>query len=148
MASYLNNFQNNTMPQVNTMNPVAPLPQQQNMMPVMQSPQFVLPQPVGNVYNLNNSNEIGNVPAGLGMSLGLCLNENLLYIKTLQNNAPALLTYRLVPFEGNVQPQEAQVQSAATAPENEDIKQLRKEIAEIKETLLKKLGEGGTKWQL
>ena len=138
MAGYLNNFQNNAMPQVNTINPVAPLPQQQSVVPMMQGPQFVLPQPVGNVYNLNNSTEIGNVP------------ENLLYIKTLQNNTPVLLIYRLVPFEGNMQPtQDIATVQTAVIPENEEVKQLRKEIAEIKDLLSKKLGDGGAqKWQL
>lgn len=148
MANYLNNFQTNAMPPINTVNPVAPLPQQ-GQMPMMQAPQLVFPQPVGNVYNLNNSNEIGNVPTGVGITLGLCLNENLLYIKTLQNNVPALLAYKLVPFEGYGQQIDVTTQTAATMPQDDDIKQLKEEVKQLKELLTKKVGDGGAqKWQL
>ena len=103
------NFQ--TMPTmaqtpVNTINPVAPLQTQQVPVqfgqfaqPMQQPQQFFLPQPAGSVYTLNTSSEIGNVPTGAAMSVGICLNEGTLYIKTLQNNNPVLLAYRLTPLE-------------------------------------------------
>ena len=53
------------------------------------------PQPIGNVYNLNTANEIGNIPAGTGVSIGLCLQEGVMYVKSLQNGAPMLLEYKL-----------------------------------------------------
>ena len=62
--------------------------------------QNMFPQPTGNVYSLMTASDIGNVPAGLGISVGLCLQENLMYIKSLQNGSPVLLGYRLVPLEG------------------------------------------------
>lgn len=151
MANYMNNFQNTAMPQVgpNTVNPVSPLPpQQMNAAPFM-GQQFILPQPVGNVYNLNNSNEIGNVPAGLGMSLGLCLNENLLYIKTLQNNAPAVLAYKLVPYEIQNNASANNQNDVAPVQENDEVKKLSEKLNRIEELLTKKLGDGGNqKWQL
>ena len=64
--------------------------------------QNMFPQPTGNVYNLSTASDIGNVPAGLGISVGLCLQENLMYIKSLQNGSPVLLGYRLTPLENSV----------------------------------------------
>lgn len=73
----------------------------QNTQQLMQQPQIqyqqmqVFPQPVGNVYNLNNSNDINNIPVGPHLSVGLCLNEGIVCIKSLQNGAPATLIYQL-----------------------------------------------------
>lgn len=64
-------------------------------------PSFFL-QPIGNIYNLNTASEIGNVPAGANASVGLCLSENVMYIKSFQNGAPMLLGYRLSPIEGGI----------------------------------------------
>ena len=64
--------------------------------------QNMFPQPTGNVYNLSTASDIGNVPAGLGISVGLCLQENLMYIKSLQNGSPVLLGYRLTPLENSI----------------------------------------------
>lgn len=49
---------NNNMPQF----------QQQNIQPLF-------PQPQGNVYNINSTLEVANVPVSGGMSVALCLNE-------------------------------------------------------------------------
>jgi hypothetical protein len=62
--------------------------------------QFVFPQPIGSVYNLNTAADIGNIPTGANITVGLCLNENILQVKTLQNGVPSLLSYRLSPIEG------------------------------------------------
>ena len=59
-------------------------------------------QPVGNLFSLNTASDINNVPAGANVSVGLCLSENLMYIKSFQNGAPMLLGYRLTPIEGTV----------------------------------------------
>ena len=92
----------------------------------------MFPQPVGSVYNLNSANEVGNVPTGLSVSVGLCLNENALYIKTLQNGQPALLGYRLVPMEGS-----GAIQSNST-PTNYDevINKLNERISKLENCLL------------
>ena len=58
------------------------------------------PQPVGNVYSLNTASEIGNIPIGAGISVGLCLNENMMFIKSFQNGAPMLLSYQLNAGDG------------------------------------------------
>lgn len=92
----------------------------------------MFPQPVGSVYNLNSANEVGNVPTGPSVSVGLCLNENALYIKTLQNGQPALLGYRLVPMEGS-----GAIQSNS-APTNYDevINKLNERISKLENCLL------------
>ena len=45
------------------------------MMNQFQNPmgQSLFPTPTGSVYSLNTASDIGNVPAGVGISVGLCL---------------------------------------------------------------------------
>ena len=78
---------------------VAQLNNNQQMMQNTQAMQYqqmqVFPQPVGNVYNLNSFNDINNIPVGPHLSVGLCLNDGMICIKSLQNGAPATLIYRL-----------------------------------------------------
>lgn len=57
------------------------------------------PQPQGNVYMINNSLEVANVPMGSGVSIALCPSENLMYLKTLQNGAPTLMAYTINAYE-------------------------------------------------
>lgn len=124
------NVQNTAMPNFtpapfNTSQTNLPNPAPQSMPPMF-------PQPVGSVYNLNSANEVGNVPTGPSVSVGLCLNENALYIKTLQNGQPALLGYRLVPMEGS-----GAIQSNST-PTNYDevINKLNERISKLENCLL------------
>ena len=65
-----------------------------------QTPQL-FPTPQGNVYFINNSLELANIPMGTGFSAALCLSEKLLYLKTLQNGNPMLLVYNLEPYKNN-----------------------------------------------
>lgn len=60
--------------------------------------QPLFPQPQGNVYNINSTLEMANVPVGAGISVALCMPENIMYIKAIQNGNPLLYPYRLVPF--------------------------------------------------
>lgn len=64
------------------------------------TPAQLFPQPQGNVYMINNSLEVANIPIGAGLSFAYCANEGLLYIKALQNGNPIFLTYRMTPYEG------------------------------------------------
>ena len=57
------------------------------------------PQPQGNVYLVNNSLEVSNVPMGAGLSMILCPSEGTMYLKTLQGGAPSLIVYSIAPYE-------------------------------------------------
>ena len=71
--------------------PQQPFYQNQNVAPMQQNQfqqqnvQPLFPQPQGNVYNINSTLEVANVPVGAGISVALCLNEGVMYIKTMQN---------------------------------------------------------------
>ena len=66
-----------------------------------QNVQPLFPQPQGNVYNINSTLEVANVPVGAGMSIALCLPENVMYIKTMQNGNPLFYPYKVIPFSQN-----------------------------------------------
>ena len=57
------------------------------------------PQPQGNVYLVNNSLEVSNIPMGAGLSMVLCPSEGTMYLKTLQGGAPTLIVYSITPYE-------------------------------------------------
>lgn len=112
--------------------------------------QIVFPQPVGNVYNLNSASDIGNVPFGGNVSVGLCLSENIIYIKSLQNGTPMILSYKLSPLENlntnqTVQNSDNRLEEliATLNENNKKIDLLEKQVAKIKE----KIG-GKTEWQI
>lgn len=112
--------------------------------------QIVFPQPVGNVYNLNSASDIGNVPFGGNVSVGLCLSENIVYIKSLQNGTPMILGYKLSPLENLntnqiVQNSDNRLEEliATLNENNKKIDLLEKQVAKIKE----KIG-GKTEWQI
>lgn len=74
-----------------------PQPQLQSAIP-QQNIQPLFPQPQGNVYNINSTLEVANVPVGAGISVALCMPENIMYIKTMQNGNPLFYPYKIVPF--------------------------------------------------
>ena len=58
------------------------------------------PQPQGSIYMIGNANDVANVPVGAGLSAAICLRDNVMYLKTIQNGSPMLLGYRLAPLDG------------------------------------------------
>lgn len=64
-----------------------------------QNVQPLFPQPQGNVYNINSTLEVANVPVGAGISVALCLQEGFMYIKTMQNGNPMFWAYKISPFD-------------------------------------------------
>lgn len=121
--SQTNRLLNNGLP--NT----APAPQSTTPTPPL------FPQPQGNVYTINSSLEVGNIPIGLGLSVALCLNENLLYIKGMNgNNEPTLLSYTLTPFQSNTPKPSA---SNETEEENtllQRLEALEKQVERLKKS--------------
>lgn len=66
----------------------------------IQQIQQMFPQPQGSVYTINSPLDIGNVPIGsTGLSVAICIPDNLLYIKSFQNGQPAIVVYRISPFQ-------------------------------------------------
>lgn len=59
----------------------------------------MFPQPNGNVYLIQNSLEVANIPTSGGLATVICMPENLMYIKTIQNGQPTLLAYTIAPYE-------------------------------------------------
>lgn len=89
--------------------------------------QSLFPAPTGSVYNLNTASDIGNIPAGMGISVGLCLQENVMYIKALQNGSPMLLGYKLSPIEGSA----TTAQTASIDSNTEELIKENKKLIEV-----------------
>ena len=84
MNNYQPNFGQPTMP-----TQFAPYQQIQQM----------FPQPQGSVYQINSPTEIGNVPIGsTGLSVAICFQEQIMYIKSFQNGTPIIMAYRVLPY--------------------------------------------------
>lgn len=84
--------------------------------------QPLFPQPQGNVYNINSTLEVANVPCGAGVSIALCLPENVMYIKTMQNGNPLFYPYKIIPFTNESQ------QKEEPAPHEDSIDSLQEQI--------------------
>lgn len=95
-----------------------------------QTPQL-FPTPQGNVYFINNSLEIANIPMGTGFSAALCLSEKLLYLKTLQNGNPMLLVYNLEPYKNNEENNENDSVELILKKYDERLSDLEKRINKI-----------------
>lgn len=73
-----------------------------NPQAAFQQIQQMFPQPQGSVYSINSPLDIGNVPIGsTGLSIALCMPEQLMYIKSFQNGNPIVMAYRVSPFQKN-----------------------------------------------
>lgn len=107
------------------------IPGQQNVQPIF-------PQPQGNVYNINSTLEVANVPVGAGISVALCMNEGVMYIKSMQNGNPLFYAYKIEPYN-NATPQT----NNEVITSEERLEKLEKEIEEIKSTINKKKEKGG-----
>lgn len=103
--------------------------QYQSVQPTQQP---LFPQSQGNVFFINTSSEIQNIPITNGISAAICLSENILYLKTFQNGSPAIVAYRLSAFE-SIASQEPKTENSLTT------------LIQNFESRLKKLEESNTK---
>lgn len=142
----------------NTMNQSANSQQQPMNSPQMfqQNIQPLFPQPQGNVYNINSTLEVANVPVGAGISVALCLPENVMYIKTMQNGNPLFYPYKIVPFNNNEGQKEENSNSESKMSNsiNEQLQQfnlkindMENQINKIKESLNKTTANNTAKKQ-
>ena len=109
-------------------------PPQQNM---FQSQQF-FPQPQGNIYLINNSLEMANVPTGVGLSAAICLSEGVMYLKTIQNGAPMFVGYKIAPFDNTTISNPNSTEDTTTTFNHKEyidrLEAVEKEISALKKT--------------
>jgi hypothetical protein len=97
--------------------------------------QQMFPQPQGSVYSISAPTEIGNVPIGsTGLSVAICLNEQLMYIKSFQNGNPVIMAYRVTPY---TKEETAPTQSAPETPN------LEERLTKLETLLTNMTNEGG-----
>lgn len=109
--------------------------------------QSIFMQPIGNIYGLNSSTEVGNIPIGAGVSVGLCLPEGVMYMKSMQNSGPVLLAYKLSPLETQTQVQQKPKDESSKFEEL--LKKYDAKINELEQRLAQPIQKGGkTEWQL
>lgn len=105
---------------------------QQNVIPQAQP---LFPQPHGNVYQINSTLEVANVPVGAGMSIALCLPENVMYIKTMQNGNPLFYPYKIEPLTGNTETTTQSNAAPAQGDFNELIERLTNQLKSYDERI-------------
>lgn len=106
-----------------------------------QSQQF-FPQPQGNIYLINNSLEMANVPTGVGVSAAICLSEGVMYLKTMQNGNPMFIGYKISPFDNTNSSTSKTEKVNSTSQELIDrIDALEKEINNLKQKTGSNLSE-------
>ena len=125
------------------------LNQMANQFNQFQQIQQMFPQPQGSVYSINSPLDIGNIPIGsTGLSVALCLNEGVMYIKSFQNGSPIIMSYRISPHNTEKQtasaPEPETTQSKLSDDYIEKIKQidvLQEKIAKIENSLTQNGGK-------
>ena len=96
--------------------------------------QQMFPQPQGSVYSINSPLEIGNVPIGsTGLSVVLCLNEDVMYIKSFQNGAPVIMAYNVTPYQKDV--------AAAPQSKEKSSSNMEERLAKLETTISQLLKE-------
>lgn len=91
----------------------------------------MFPQPQGSVYSINAPLEIGNVPIGsTGLSVALCLAENVMYIKSFQNGNPIIMAYKITPYA-----KEDEANLSVAAAKVEEKPNIEERLARLEELL-------------
>ena len=101
--------------------------------------QQMFPQPQGSVYSINAPLEIGNVPIGsTGLSVALCLGENLMYIKSFQSGNPVIMAYKITPYSND---DDAKTNARAVEVDNKPT--LEERLSRIEDLLTNQPKTGG-----
>ena len=96
--------------------------------------QQMFPQPQGSVYAINTPTEIGNVPIGsTGLSVAICFNEQLMYIKSFQNGNPVIMAYRVLPYTKEETPTQSKAADSSGTDLGERIGRLEQAIKSLAE---------------
>lgn len=97
------------------------------------------PQSQGNVYLINSSNEVANVPVGAGVSIAWCAKEGIMYVKTMQNGNPMMVSYRLTSLDSS-QPQNTN---------NNNLQDYAARLSKLEAAVFKEKKEGGKlEWEV
>lgn len=104
----------------------------QNYHQTYQTPQY-FPQPQGNVYMVNSSLEVSNIPIGSNLTMILCPSEETMYLKSLQNGSPCMMAYKITPYENKV---------PYTQPDEPNYEERFKRLEEQIESLKKQMSGG------
>lgn len=119
--------------------------QQQNIQPLF-------PQPQGNVYNINSTLEVANVPVGAGISVALCMPENTMYIKTMQNGNPLFYPYKILPLNSAAEPEEQEKPTASQENQFEkfsaQLKTCYEKIESLEEQINKIMKKKESDWNI
>lgn len=101
--------------------------------------QPLFPQPNGNVYTINNSLEVANVPSGAGITVAICPSESMMYIKSMQNGTPMFQAYKISPYN-----ETPKANNAAPQQDNEIVSRLtnlEKQFSLLKQKIGGKINE-------
>lgn len=119
-----------------------PYNQNQSYQPYQATQYF--PQPQGSIYMIANANDVANVPVGAGLSAAICLRDNVMYLKTIQNGSPMLLGYRLATLDGNgADSVQEQTQSAADTKITAILEDYGKRLENLEKQLIPVTKKGG-----
>lgn len=106
-----------------------------NYMNPYQSQQYYFQQPQGNVYFINNSLEVANVPISTGSSVAICLSEGLMYIKTMQGGAPSIMVYTIKSYQSSNNQQAQQSSNNTNNNEKDTLQVIVEELKGLKQKL-------------
>lgn len=123
-------------------------PQPMMQQPMAPPPQQFFAQPSGQLFSINNADELQTIPVQEGaISAVINPNENMLYLKTLQGGRPVVLDYQLksasiasqaVQPEPVVEkPEEVEPVIEETPSDPVEVESLKKQIVDLNETINK-----------
>ena len=103
----------------------------------LQQIQQMFPQPQGSVYQINTPAEVGNVPIGsTGLSVAICFQDSVMYIKSFQNGNPVIMAYKIAPYSKEQTPTQ-------TEPSHQESNPMEDRISRLEAMLTNLTKDGG-----